>query len=784
MGLALALVSLANAADDALTLVARAGDTEWREFLTENGEITVLDPLTRKRGPIPAGTTWRLEGDLQRNASFFRYSPNYQVQVLPPGEMSSRPRVLAVVKTDPTSWASRDLRNAIVACVWMVDGKPAIVSAVASTASATRYYAAIQAIELDARTAKGYPLILVFSRNEPKAPKPLFSRRPAQYLLELMHFGSPSEFAQAIPQLTSLDVQSPNGMNLLDIAAEAGLETAVDVLLKSGAKHRPQRSDRYDTLYWPVARGRLEVVTRLIAESPKIPPSIMRAAIAARHLEVAQLLAPRASPNTAGRLLAELGMVLDRADVVKSALSISAEGAEGIPSWGVARSIRRQNGVLKMLLENGVDANLRISETPLLHIAAQAENETALHELLSAGANPSDIDGRRITALVICAQRGFTAGARRLLNAGANVLSQGGEGDTALHHAALNGHLEIVELLLAKGGRLDVRDDHGLLPLEQALRSRAPAIVRAMVTAGGRLDHRQAHFGEMLLHAIALDEVELLQRAELAGWQPRRVRVADFTLAEIAGLFGSAKIQSHLSSADPGTRADIQIERSPEVVPRALKGNRPADPRPSPPAQRAVAVQVSGIVSETGAFLFPRLDRYDDPLITRAVIQATSSWRFAPALNAGRPVKAGLMVTLKFDARDPHVYEPREVERPPVIAVSARMEPGTIARDSITQSTVETEVRQTTGPDGMPVFTEYDVNRLLLTPVFEERRGESAVVSFVVEPNGRASHAMLVNTVRQDLAARALAALSKYRFEPGIRGGIPVRTALTLVIEP
>ncbi|KAH9071115.1 hypothetical protein EDB83DRAFT_316148 [Lactarius deliciosus] len=111
---------------------------------------------------------------------------------------------------------------------------------------------------------------------------------------------------------------------------------------------------------------------------------------------------------------------------------------------------KKDVGIVWLLLENGVDLNIR-----------GGGNQMPLH----------DPDARQYfqsTALHLAAYCGRLAVAEILLEHNAEVNASDNNGRVPLHNAAHNGHLEIVRLLLKHGGDVNARGYEGMTPLDKA----------------------------------------------------------------------------------------------------------------------------------------------------------------------------------------------------------------------------------------------------------------------------------------------------------------------------
>src|SRR5690554_2145759 len=119
-------------------------------------------------------------------------------------------------------------------------------------------------------------------------------------------------------------------------------------------------------------------------------------------------------------------------------------------------------GFVAALLLAGCSATEEVPEqteaqnAAALMTAVAANEDRAVLDLLTQGANPDQqvISGK--TALMVAAENGNRRIVRLLLAAGADVNRRDSDGYTPVIHAAENGHLSVVRALLAAGANVNV----------------------------------------------------------------------------------------------------------------------------------------------------------------------------------------------------------------------------------------------------------------------------------------------------------------------------------------
>ena len=161
--------------------------------------------------------------------------------------------------------------------------------------------------------------------------------------------------------------------------------------------------------------------------------------------------------------------------------------------------------VVRLLLQNRADVNIRCSQGTALMFAARTRNEPAVQLLMDSGAKFNGIDppdeqlsifedvyDSSLAVLQIVlekvgdpylideipvvtavgrdrSQKDAEAKLRLLLEKGANVHDKDGQGRTAVHKAALYGNLRLLKFLVeVAGANVNKKDDEGRTPLFEA----------------------------------------------------------------------------------------------------------------------------------------------------------------------------------------------------------------------------------------------------------------------------------------------------------------------------
>ena len=130
-----------------------------------------------------------------------------------------------------------------------------------------------------------------------------------------------------------------------------------------------------------------------------------------------------------------------------------------------------QEEIVKFLLENGADLNIRNadSNTPL-HLAVARDHFEITFILVAAGAEIDTKGTGGWTSLHLAAYMGHVDIANHLVShKGADLHIRDDGGSTALHCAALKGHDTIIKLLFLKDAEINALDKEKLTPLDAAI---------------------------------------------------------------------------------------------------------------------------------------------------------------------------------------------------------------------------------------------------------------------------------------------------------------------------
>jgi uncharacterized protein len=143
--------------------------------------------------------------------------------------------------------------------------------------------------------------------------------------------------------------------------------------------------------------------------------------------------------------------------------------------------------VVRLLLENGGDANIALRDEKSLLMAAASPGVIGLLLEYGADANAKDRFGN--SALIIMATRGHVESCQYLLRGNAEVNHSNKEGYTALMLAASRGHDEIVRILAEANALIDSKNKYGVTALQIAFEDRRISTIETLVEYGARFVH-------------------------------------------------------------------------------------------------------------------------------------------------------------------------------------------------------------------------------------------------------------------------------------------------------
>lgn len=263
-------------------------------------------------------------------------------------------------------------------------------------------------------------------------------------------------------------------------AALMGHEAVTTLLLLAGADVGLLDAEKRRPLHLAVRGGHYQVVCNLLlaGSTPnakdKRGDAPLHVAAALGHDKVASALLLRGADKNAldrlGRASLHVAAENGHPLVVHTLLAVDSDAniRYGNSELSVLDSAAShgQNGVLRVLLEHGVDVNATDSTGyTSLHMAADNNQVGTIHELLKAGANVEALDQHHWTPLHCAARYSPCREAiSALLQHGANVQALETSGESPLHVACSYLAEGVVDLLLRSGADETAVNTDGCTP--------------------------------------------------------------------------------------------------------------------------------------------------------------------------------------------------------------------------------------------------------------------------------------------------------------------------------
>ena len=222
------------------------------------------------------------------------------------------------------------------------------------------------------------------------------------------------------------------------------------------------------------------------------------------------------------------------AELINAHRDVNAGQVDGMTAIHWSAFYENESAV-KNLIDAGavVDAKTRYDITPL-SIACTAGNGAIVSALLSAGADANTKLPSGESVLMIAARTGKIEPVQLLISAGADVNATEKKGQTALMWAAHEGHADVVAALVDAGAKIDPALKSGFSALTFAARQGQIEAVKVLIAAGADVNeimkpsNRQGraprHGMSALMLAVESGHFELALRLIEAGADPNDQR--------------------------------------------------------------------------------------------------------------------------------------------------------------------------------------------------------------------------------------------------------------------
>ncbi|MDQ7817810.1 MAG: ankyrin repeat domain-containing protein [Melioribacteraceae bacterium] len=170
-------------------------------------------------------------------------------------------------------------------------------------------------------------------------------------------------------------------------------------------------------------------------------------------------------------------------------------------------------GFVKALIENGVDVNYRHQyHTPAIFYAVSSiHRNEILKILLENGANANDRNSDSMTPLMLTAMTNNLEGCKILLAHGADVNTQREKklgGEAPLFYAVQSGYFDIVKLLCENGANVKIKKTDGTSPIHSTVHNMTPEIIKYLKEKGADINAKDNDGNTALIRAAFYNKME------------------------------------------------------------------------------------------------------------------------------------------------------------------------------------------------------------------------------------------------------------------------------------
>lgn len=476
-------------------------------------------------------------------------------------------------------------------------------------------------------------------------------------------------------------------------------------------------------------------------------------AVTSGSLELCELLAGAGAKlggtGTPGTSMLSVALWQNRADITLWAASKGVKfdlPKDALAGQVVAKAAAGQLELIQYLQKQGASLSAGSRGVSPMFAAATEGHLDVVEYLLGQNVEPDHADAEGVTPLIAACARGRAKVVARLLKAGANVNQISKRDMTPLRAACFSGSDESVALLLAAKADVKAASTPQSNVLSLALSAGASKSVAALLAAGAEVEPRGQYFELDLQYALAIDSAEFLGAALAAGMSADRKLPGDWSALQVAHTMSAHRCIELLVGAGATGGSTLGERLKPiaqlEASPRLQKLKAVTDPRGAGEADfKGETVVVEAVIDETGAARFARATCQDCRL-SRAAAECVMASVFTPAKQGGTTVATRIQIPIRFLDRSEMFFDFDKLDKKPKVVFQVNP-----------QYPMEMKVR---GVEGR------------------------AVVEFIVANDGTVRDIKIVSASEEVFGPAAAAAIEKWRFEPGLKDGVPVATRMQI----
>ncbi|CAG8960230.1 hypothetical protein HYFRA_00012749 [Hymenoscyphus fraxineus] len=345
-----------------------------------------------------------------------------------------------------------------------------------------------------------------------------------EYAFEFLNDGNLTSAAAQIakyassPYSFSWEYEEPSRVPGIIRAANFGLDSLIQRLLKLGNSVEGKGYDGETALYVATAKGNVSTVSLLLKSDADMTVTSFEGrtplycAAANGHDQVVQLLLENGADfqakvdwfgQTALHGASQEGHLTTLKLLVQKGADLEAKDARGETVLCVASGAGHL-AIVQLLLENGADLEAEYaSGQTALFAASEAGHLAIVQLLLENGADFEPKNKYCETALHVASRKGHLAIVQLLLENGADSEAKDACGRTVLYAAVANGHLATVQLLLENRPDFEAKDTRGKTVLVTAIEKGHLAIVQLLLENGADSEAKDTCGRTVLYKAVA-----------------------------------------------------------------------------------------------------------------------------------------------------------------------------------------------------------------------------------------------------------------------------------------